>query len=399
MGGGVTISKDTFYIPGLTESGGTFRLWPGFLVSSAFVAAGGHEWSITYYPDSLYEHDSFDLCLRLESEGARVTISSAVGLVDPTGTLLPLNLVPLSPPFDFDSLNDGGTRRLTHWVPKKFITQTLHQTYGQGCGGLMFEWTITVLPEPVPEPMPVPVPKVMPVPMPMLEQLIPKPKLKIVTDDVASTPNNAPATTADVAPPLAKVLPTTDVTFSVGGELFHAHKAILCMRSPVFMSPVFKAQLYGGMMESTAEIIEVEDVLPDVFEALLRYIYTDALPDDDDDDEVDEDVTLLISHLLVASDRYGIERLKILCQCKLCDLVSPHNWVKMLVFAEEQRCDRLKDACIQFMATSGRAGKVVVSEEYAQLRRTHPLILIDVLEKINEFRENMLNPCFREMKV
>nr|CAB3482512.1 unnamed protein product [Digitaria exilis] len=284
MGGGVTISKDTFYIPGLTESGGTFRLWPGFLVSSAFVAAGGHEWSITYYPDSLYEHDSFDLCLRLESEGARVTISSAVGLVDPTGTLLPLNLVPLSPPFDFDSLNDGGTRRLTHW------------------------WTITVLPEPVPEPMPVPVPKVMPVPMPMLEQLIPKPKLKIVTDDVASTPNNAPATTADVAPPLAKVLPTTDVTFSVGGELFHAHKAILCMRSPVFME-----DLCGSPRWAT---IGVDGMEPDVFEALLHYVYTDTLPGDTEEDESDDDdasqtMTMTATRsLLVEADRYGMDELK-----------------------------------------------------------------------------------------
>nr|CAB3480452.1 unnamed protein product [Digitaria exilis] len=313
MGGGVMISKDTFYIPG---PAGPSAYGPA---SSAFVATGGHEWSITYYPDSLYDHDSFDLCLRLVSEGVRVTIS-AVGLVDPTGTLLPLNLVPLSPPFDFDSLNDGGTRRLTHWVPKKFITQTLHQTYGQGCGGLMFEWTITVLPHTMPMQMPEPVLSVpVPVPMPILEQLIPKPKFKIVRD-VASTTNNAPATTdvapslrnvpatttADVAPPLAKVLPSTDVTFSVGGELFHAHKAILCMRSPVV-----REDLSGSPRWAT---IGVDGMAPDVFEALLHYVYTDTLPGDTEEGESDYDdasqTMTATRSLLVEADRYGMDELK-----------------------------------------------------------------------------------------
>jgi len=59
------------------------------------------------------------------------------------------------------------------------------------------------------------------------------------------------------------------------------------------------------------------------------------------------------------------------------------NLVKMLVFAEEQHCDMLKDACIKFMASSDGMAKVVASKEYAQLRSAHPLVLLDALEQVS----------------
>lgn len=120
------------------------------------------------------------------------------------------------------------------------------------------------LPMPEPEPA-VPVPKVMPI----VEKLIPK----ILTDMTPSLPKKVPATMAEVAP-AAKVLPSTDMTFSVGGELFYAHKAILSVRSPVFMAKLSGAVSPGT---TTKEAIEVHVMAPDVFEALLHYVYTDTL--------------------------------------------------------------------------------------------------------------------------
>nr|CAB3480454.1 unnamed protein product [Digitaria exilis] len=365
-----------FYVSGHASSDGFHFVAGGSSRRSAVFNVGGYDWSIHYYRNP-QDWEKILLCLQFETKepSKLVTASFGVSILDPTGTLPPWKVQEVtSAVFDPNRIdNTGKEAAVTVSMPRRFQQDMAPDTRYFTQGSLLFGCTITVF-----------------------------------TDDdttpatAAVAMSSSPATKAldsDMMEQLGKIYATkdgSDVTYSVKGKLFHT--IILAMRSPVF-----KAQLYGGMMESTAQIIEVEDMQPEVFDALLHYIYTDTLPcaldDDDDDDEVDEDVTLLISHLLVALGRYGIERLKILCQCKLCDLVSPHNWVKMVVFAEEQRCDRLKDACIQFMATSGRAGKVVVSEEYAQLRRTHPLILIDVLEKINEFRENMLNPCFREMKV
>jgi speckle-type POZ protein len=71
-----------------------------------------------------------------------------------------------------------------------------------------------------------------------------------------------------------------DVTFQVAGETFIAHKCILAARSPVF-----KAQFLGAMKESTnAEHcgIRIHDMVPQAFDALLHFIYTDSLPGGDD---------------------------------------------------------------------------------------------------------------------
>ena len=110
-------------------------------------------------------------------------------------------------------------------------------------------------------------------------------------------------------------------------------------------------------------------------------MYTDALPGgaDDVDGQVDEDAMEVTSHLLVAADRYGVERLKAPCE-------ATGSLVKMLLFAEEQHCDMLKDDCIEFMASLLEGiVKVVANKEYAQLWSTHPSVLIDAPEKSNEF--------------
>jgi speckle-type POZ protein len=65
-----------------------------------------------------------------------------------------------------------------------------------------------------------------------------------------------------------------DVTFQVAGELVSAHRVILAARSPVF-----NAELCGAMKESTdtGGCIQIDDMLPQVFKALLHFIYTDSL--------------------------------------------------------------------------------------------------------------------------
>lgn len=60
-----------------------------------------------------------------------------------------------------------------------------------------------------------------------------------------------------------------DVRFSVGDEAFAAR------------SPVFNAELFGGMKEGTTTMpcIQIDDMIPVVFKCLLHFIYTDSLPE------------------------------------------------------------------------------------------------------------------------
>jgi speckle-type POZ protein len=169
-----------------------------------------------------------------------------------------------------------------------------------------------------------------------------------------------------------------DVTFSVGGEAFAAHKVVLAARSPVF-----RAELYGQMKERTAPSITLEDMQPSAFRALLHFVYTDSLPDMDDLDH--DEYSEIIRHLLVAADRYAMDRLKLMCQNILCQYIDADSVAETLALADRHNCDGLKDVCIDFMATSDEMDAVVATQGFANLKRTCPSVLVDVLEKRSKF--------------
>ncbi|PUZ49984.1 hypothetical protein GQ55_6G022900 [Panicum hallii var. hallii] len=135
----------------------------------------------------------------------------------------------------------------------------------------------------------------------------------------------------------------TDVAFDVRGEVFRAHKAVLATRSPVFM-----AELYGGMKEEGMERIAIDDIQPVVFGALIRFIYTDVLvlPGDLEGDDYKE----MVRHLLEAADRYGMDRMKVMCESILCRSLDASTVETTLALADQHYCTALKDVCLQFMS-------------------------------------------------
>ncbi|KQJ95633.1 hypothetical protein BRADI_3g18248v3 [Brachypodium distachyon] len=201
-------------------------------------------------------------------------------------------------------------------------------------------------------------------------------KTRVVCSEIDVPPS-------DITEHLAKLLEAkeqTDVTFCVGGETFEAHKILLAMRSPVF-----KAELYGQMKETNMQAVTIEDMQPAVFKALLHFIYTDSLPGLDDlegDDKLE-----MIRHLLVAADRYAMDRLKLVCQSILGKNLDVENVSTTLALADQHNCDKLKDVCIEFIDSSDKMDAVVATQDYANLKRSCPSVLVDVLEKTSRFRK------------
>ncbi|KAM3214855.1 hypothetical protein ACQJBY_067048 [Aegilops geniculata] len=150
-------------------------------------------------------------------------------------------------------------------------------------------------------------------------------------------------------------------------------------------SPVFKAELYGPMRAKCEQSINIEDMEPAVFKALLRFIYSDELPpmDDLNDDDKEE----MVKHLLVAADRYGMERMKLMCERKLCKFLEANNVATTLALADQHHCSKLKDACIGFINSLDRVDDVMTSTGYQHLKRACPSVFVDMWEKAAKTRK------------
>ncbi|MBA0795498.1 hypothetical protein Gohar_006357, partial [Gossypium harknessii] len=139
----------------------------------------------------------------------------------------------------------------------------------------------------------------------------------------------------------------TDVSFEVDGEVFHAHKLVLAARSPVF-----RAQLFGPMKDQNTKQIKIEDMEAPVFKALLHFIYWDSLPDMQELTGLNSKwaSALMSQHLLAAADRYGLDRLRLICEANLCEDVTINTVATTLALAEQHHCFQLKAVCLKFVA-------------------------------------------------
>lgn len=102
----------------------------------------------------------------------------------------------------------------------------------------------------------------------------------------------------------------TDCCLVVAGQKFQAHKAILASRSPVF-----RAMFKHDMEESRTNHIEIHDLEPHGFKAIMGFIYTGKAPD----------LHSMANTLLAAADKYCLEGLKIFCEETLCKDLCLHS--------------------------------------------------------------------------
>ncbi|KAL6603677.1 hypothetical protein ACP70R_044038 [Stipagrostis hirtigluma subsp. patula] len=164
-----------------------------------------------------------------------------------------------------------------------------------------------------------------------------------------------------------------DVTFTVSGESFAAHKLVLAARSPVFM-----AEFFGHMNERSSQCVQIEDMEADVFKAMLHFIYTDTAPELEGPLEV---VATMAQHLLAAADRYGLDRLKLICEGKLSGGIDVETAATILALAEQHNCSLLKAKCLEFITGSPqKLDAVLATEGYKHLVASCPLMLTELVK-------------------
>ncbi|XBI77012.1 hypothetical protein VPH35_070183 [Triticum aestivum] len=149
-----------------------------------------------------------------------------------------------------------------------------------------------------------------------------------------------------------------DVTFSVGGQLFSAHRC---------------AELFGQLKETSLKRIEIDDMETAIFEALLHFIYTDSLPSNWD---LYQNVEL--QHMLVAADRYALDRLKAMCEGKLCQGIDVQTVATTLALAEQHHAMQLKAACLTYLSSQKVLRAVKETDGFKHLTASCPWIMMDI---------------------
>ncbi|CAI9300558.1 unnamed protein product [Lactuca saligna] len=177
----------------------------------------------------------------------------------------------------------------------------------------------------------------------------------------------------------------TDVSFQVKDETFSAHKLVLAARSPVF-----RAQLFGPMKDQNTRCIIVEDIEPPVFKALLHFMYWDSLPDMEEVTGMSTKwaTTLMSQHLLAAADRYGLDRLRVLCETNLCQDVAINTVATTLALAEQHHCHQLKAVCLKFIASPENLRAVMQTDGFDYLKESCPEVLTQLLEYVARISEH-----------
>ncbi|XP_044444861.1 BTB/POZ and MATH domain-containing protein 1-like [Aegilops tauschii subsp. strangulata] len=328
----------------------------GKFIRSATFSVGGHDWCVRYYPDGVTEayRDYVSVYLELMNRDVEVLALCHLTLVQ-QATGSPAQFA--SPKLMAPVLLSSSIGSITwSWGYATFATRSDLEASSHWYipdDVLLIKCELTVI----------------------------KPKVAQMSMTTRNFHIQVPP--SDLSDNLRSLLEEgegSDVSFKVKDEVFTAHKIVLAMRSPVF-----KAELYGPMRDKFEQSITIKDMEPAVFKALLRFIYSDELPPMDDLN--DDDKQEMVKHLLVATDRYGVERMKLMCERKLCKFLEANNVATTLALADQHHCSKLKDACIGFINSLDRVDDVMTSTGYQHLKRACPSVFVGMWEKAAKIRK------------
>ncbi|CAI9091560.1 OLC1v1026623C1 [Oldenlandia corymbosa var. corymbosa] len=321
---------------------------PGKYISSDTFSVGGYDWAVYFYPDGKNIEDSsmyVSVFIALASEGTDVRALFELTLLDQSGK------GKHKVHSHFDRALESGPYTLKYrgsmWGYKRFFRRTSLETSDYlKDDSLAMHCTVGVV-----------------------KTRVEAPKQYSIAIPPSSMGHD-----------LKNLLESEmgcDIKFQVGDETFKAHKLILAARSPVF-----RAQFFGLIGDPNVDKVDVEDIEPSIFKVMLQYIYSDSLPDLH---EITGSTsictsTIMMQHLLAAADRYGLERLKQLCEARLCEDINADTVATTLSLAELHHSAQLKAMCLKFAATN--LGAVMQSDGFKQLEESCPSLLSELLETI-----------------
>ncbi|XP_040607441.1 speckle-type POZ protein-like [Mesocricetus auratus] len=173
----------------------------------------------------------------------------------------------------------------------------------------------------------------------------------------------------------------TDCCLVVAGQEFQAHKAILAARSPVF-----RAMFEHDMEESRKIRIEIDDLELQVFKAMMRFIYTGEAPD----------LHSMADNVLAAANKYGLVRLKVMCEDALCKDLSVETAARTLVLADLHNAEQLKTQALDFI--THHASAVSETTSWKKMVGSYPHLLAEAYSSLASAHCSLLEPPCKRLK-
>ncbi|KAL6030092.1 hypothetical protein STEG23_037756 [Scotinomys teguina] len=173
----------------------------------------------------------------------------------------------------------------------------------------------------------------------------------------------------------------TDCCLVVAGQEFRAHKAILAARSPVF-----RATFEHDMEENRKNHVEIRDLEPQVFKTMMDFIYTEKAPDLDS----------MADGVLAAADKYGLERLKVMCEDALCRNLSVENAAHTLVLADLHSSGQLKTQTLDFI--TAHASEVPETSGWKIMVGSYPHLVAEAYCSLASAHRHFQEPPIKRLK-
>lgn len=201
-----------------------------------------------------------------------------------------------------------------------------------------------------------------------------------------------------------------DVQFLVGLEEVSivAHVAFVAARSTWLRDKIRKAREAQATTQAEASLewgtsgaaqasamlqVRLPDAVPEAFELVLTYIYTDRIdPTKKSRDPMSDRIVLLMMDVYRLAVQFHMRRLEHLCVQYLEAAINHRNVLVALQNASDLRLDFIKEFCLKFIVKESTYNQIVMSKEFETIAQ--PLMVEIIRRRQMPSVRSLLEPLF-----
>lgn len=105
-------------------------------------------------------------------------------------------------------------------------------------------------------------------------------------------------------------------------------------------SSFFRALCLGGLKESGQSEIAIAETTPELFEAVLRFLYCNSVDF--------EKISDCIVEVMIAASQFDVIDLRVLLEGVIAQSLTVQNVVSLFLAADQIHATRLKESCANF---------------------------------------------------